>query len=113
MVRRARVRSAMGSSVSFSVVFLVSVGGVMSTLGDELVGFCMNCTLGACTGEDGRGVVGLMTTCIVRFVCAFPVGSLGVSMGALFRRGYVGTFLVKCPKILWRALIARSFLSYI
>ena len=106
MVRHARVRWAMVSSVSFSVLFLVSVGGIMSTLGDELVGVCMTCTLGACMGEDGRGVVGLLTTCIVGFVCAFPVGSLGVSMGALLRRGYVGTFLVQCPNILWRALIA-------
>ena len=37
VVQRDRVRWAMGSSVSsvsFSVVFLVSVGGMMSTLGD-------------------------------------------------------------------------------
>ena len=35
VVRRACVRWAMGSSVSFYVVFLVSVGNIMSTLGDE------------------------------------------------------------------------------
>ena len=61
----------MGSSVSFYVLFLVSVGGMMSTLGDEVVGVCMNCTLGVCVGEDGRGVVGfvigLLTNCIVSF----------------------------------------------
>ena len=113
MVQRARVRWAMGSSVSFSVVFLVSVGGMMSTLGDELVGVCMNCTLVYCRVEEGRGVVCLMTTCIIGFVCAFPVGSLVGSMGALFSWGYVGTFLVQCPKILWRALIARSCSSHI
>ena len=116
MVRRARVQWEMGlyvSYVSFSVVFLVSISGMMSTLGYELVGVCMTCTLGDGTGEGGRGVVGLLTTCIVGFVCAFPVGLLGGSMGDLFCRGYVGTFLVQCPKILWRALIERSCLSHI
>ena len=71
---------------------MVSVGGMMSTLGDELVGVCMTCTLGDGTGEGGRGVVGLLTTCIVGFVCIFLVGSLGGSMGALFLQGYVGKF---------------------
>ena len=97
VVQRARVRWSMGSSVSavsFSVVFLVSVGGMMSTLGYELGGFCMACTLEACAGEGGRGVVGLLTTCIVGFVFPFPVGSLGSSMGASFRWEYVGRFLV-------------------
>ena len=58
VARRARVWWAMGSSMSFSVLFLVSVGGIMSTLGDELVAVCMNFTLGACMGEECRGVVG-------------------------------------------------------
>ena len=38
VVRRARVRWAMGSSVSavsFSIVFLVSIGGIMYILGAE------------------------------------------------------------------------------
>ena len=35
MVRRSRVRCAMGLSVSVSVLFFDSSGGVMSTLGDE------------------------------------------------------------------------------
>ena len=104
VARRACVRWAMGSSMSFSVLFLVSVGDIMSTLGDESVGVCMSCTLGACAGGDFRGVagflIGLLTNCIVGFVCAFPVGSLGRSMGALLRWGYVGTFLVQCLKIL-------------
>ena len=96
--RRARVKWAMSlsvSSVSFFVVFLVSVGGMMSTLGDELVGFFITCTLGACMGGGGRGVVCLLTTFIFGFVRYFPVGSLGGSMGALLYRGYVGTFLVQ------------------
>ena len=42
VAQHARVRWAMGYSMSFSVLFLVSVGGIMSTLGDELVGVCMN-----------------------------------------------------------------------
>ena len=92
----------MGSSMSFSVLFLVSVGGIMYTLGYELVGVCMNCTLGACVGEDGRRVdgfvIGLLTNCILGFVCTFPVSSLGVSMEALLRRGYVGTFWSNAPK---------------
>ena len=53
MVRRACVGWAMGSSVStvsFSVVFLVFVGSMMSTHGDEFVGVCMTFTLGACEG---------------------------------------------------------------
>ena len=98
VVRHACVLWSMGSSVSsvsFSVVFLVSVGGMMSTLGDELVGFCITCTLGACMGGGGRGVVCLLTTFIFGFVRYFPVGSLGGSMGALLCRGYVGTFLVQ------------------
>ena len=98
MVRRACVRWAMGSPLSFYVVFFVSVGGMMSTLGDELVGVCMSYTLGSCTGKNGRGVVGLLTTCIVGFVCALPVGSLFGSMLALLCRGYVGTCLVQFPK---------------
>ena len=68
----------------------------------------MTFTLGDCAGEGGRGFVGIMTDCIVGFVFASPVGALGGSMGDLFCRGYVGTFLVQCLKILWRALIARS-----
>ena len=113
MVLRVRVRWAMASSVLFSVVSFVSIGGMMSILEDELVGVCMNCTLGACMREDVRLVVGLLTTCIVGFVCSFLVGSLGGSMGALFCRGYLGTFLVQCPKILWRAIISRSCSSHI
>ena len=89
----------------------------MSTLADELVGVCMNCTLGACAGEDSRGVVGfvigILTNYSSGFVCSVPVSSLGSLMGALLHWGYVGTFLVQCPKILWRALIARSCLSHI
>ena len=54
MVRRARVRWAMGSSVSVSLLFLVSGGGMMSTLGAELGGVFMTCTLGDCAGEGGR-----------------------------------------------------------
>ena len=38
MVRRARVRWVMGSSVLVSVLFIVSGGGKMSTLGYELGG---------------------------------------------------------------------------
>ena len=56
------------------------------------MGVCIACTLGACVGGGGRGVVGLLTTCIVGFVCIFLVGSLGGSMGDLFLQGYVGTF---------------------
>ena len=33
----------------------------------------MTCTLGACVREGSRGVVGLLTTCILFFFCAFPV----------------------------------------
>ena len=73
----------------------------------------MTCTLGACAEEGVRGVVGLLTTCIVGFVFSFPVGSLGGLMGALFRRGYVGKKLVYCLKSLWRSLIARSCSSHI
>ena len=68
MVQRARVQWDMGSSVlsvPFSVVLLVSVGGMVSTLRDELVGVFMACTLGDCTGEGVRGVVGVLTTCIL------------------------------------------------
>ena len=72
----------------------------------------MTFTLGACAREGGRGVVGILNACIVDFF-AFLVGSLGGSMGALFHLGYVETFLVQCPKILWRALMARSCLSHI
>ena len=72
----------------------------------------MTCILGDCMGEGGRGVVDLLTNCIVDFF-SFPVGSLGGLMGALFCWGYVGTFLVHFPKSLWRALIAQSFLSHI
>ena len=54
MVRRARVRWVMGSSVLVSVLFVVYGGGKMSTLGYELGGVCMICTLGACAGEGGR-----------------------------------------------------------
>ena len=89
----------------------------MSTFGDELVGVGMNCTLGDCAGEDCIGIVGfvivLLTNFILGFVCDFPVSSLGSSMEALLCRGYVRTFLVQCPKILWKALIAKSFLSHI
>ena len=89
----------------------------MSTHGDELVGVCMNFTLGACAGEDVRGIVGfvigILTNFIVGFVCDFLVSSLGGSMEALLHRGYVGTVLVQCPKILWRALIAQICLSHI
>ena len=84
----------------------------MSTFGDELVGVGMNCTLGACAGEDCIGIFGfvivLLTNCILGFVCDFLVSSMGNSMEALLCRGYVRTFLVQCPKILWRALIAQS-----
>ena len=45
----------------------------------------MTCTLVACTGEVSRGVVGILTDCIVGFF--FPVGSLGGSMRVLFCRG--------------------------
>ena len=103
--------------MSFSVLFLVFVVNIMSPLGYELVGVCMNCTLGFCAGEDGKGVVGfvvgLLTNCIVSFVCDFPITSLGGSMEAFLRWGYVSTFLVQCPKIFWRALIARSCSSHI
>ena len=34
MAQRARVRWDMGSSMSFSVLLFVSVGGIMTTLGD-------------------------------------------------------------------------------
>ena len=54
MVRRARVRWVMGLSVLVSVLFVVSGTGKMSTLGYELGGVCMTCTLGACAGEGGR-----------------------------------------------------------
>ena len=58
VIRRARVRWAMGSSVSavpVSILFLViSVGGMMSNLGAERGGVFMTCNLGACAGEDGR-----------------------------------------------------------
>ena len=68
-------------------------------------------------GGDGRGVVGfvigLLTNCIVGFIFAFPVSSLGGSMEALLRQGFVGTFWVQSPKILWRALIGRSCSSHI
>ena len=78
---RACVRWVMVSYMSFSVLFLVSVGGIMSTLGDELVGVCMNFTFGACVGEDSRGlvgfVIGILTTCIAGFVFDFLVSSLG------------------------------------
>ena len=86
VVRRARVRWLMGSSVSdvsFSVVFFVSVSGMLSTLGSELGGVCMTCTLGASKGGGGRGVVGLLTNFSVGFF-SFPVGSLGGSVEDLF-----------------------------
>ena len=54
-----------------------------------------------------------MTTCIVGFGISFPGGLLGGTLGDLFCLGYVGTFLVYCPKILWRVHIARSYLSHI
>ena len=57
----------------------------------------MTCILGACVGEGDKGVAGLLTTCIVAFFSL--VGSLVGSMGALFCRGCVGTFLVQCKKI--------------
>ena len=77
----------------------------------------MNYTLGACASEDGRWVVGfvigLLTNFIVGFVFAFLVSSSGGSMEALLRRRYVGTCLVQCLKILWRALIAQIFSSHV
>ena len=73
----------------------------------------MTCTLGACAGEGVRGVVGLLTTCIVGFGFSFQSGLLGGTLEALFFWGYVGTFLVHCPKTLLRAPIARSCLSHI
>ena len=73
----------------------------------------MTCTLGACVREGYRCGVGIMTTCIFGFGFSFPGGLLGGTLGALFSRGYVGTFLVHFPKILWRVRIARSFLPHI
>ena len=71
----------------------------MSTLGDELVGVCINFTLIDCAGEDGRGIVGfvigILTNFIVGFVLAFTVSSLGGSMEALLCRGFVGKVLVQ------------------
>ena len=71
----------------------------MSNLGDELVGVCINFTLVDCSGEDGRGIVGfvigILTNFIVGFFFAFPVSSLGGSMEALLRRGFVGNVLVQ------------------
>ena len=66
----------------------------------------MTCNLGACAGGCGRGFVGILTTCIFGFGFSFPVGSLGGSMGDFFVGGMWAHFLVQCPKILWRALIA-------
>ena len=44
----------MGSFVSVSALLLVSGGCIMYTLGAELGGFCMICTLGSWAGEGGR-----------------------------------------------------------
>ena len=73
----------------------------------------MTCTLGACTGEGGRLGVGLLTTFISGFGFSFPGGLLGGALGALFCRGYLRTFLVHCPKNLWRLWIAKSCSSHI
>ena len=54
VVQRTYVRCAIGLSVLVSVLFLVSGGGMMSTLGAELGRGCMTCTLGYCAEEGGR-----------------------------------------------------------
>ena len=53
IVQLAHVWWEMGLSVLISVIFVVSSGGMMSTLGSELGGVCMTFTLGACAGECG------------------------------------------------------------
>ena len=50
VIQLAHVRWSMGSSVVMSVM---SGGGMMSTLGAELGGVFMTCTLGACAEEGG------------------------------------------------------------
>ena len=92
--RRARVQWAMGSSVLFSVLLLVSVGGILSTLGDELVGVCINCTLGACSVEGGRGVVGFLVLyrLVHRAVQLKPcyVGGMWARFWSSYQKSYGG-----------------------
>ena len=88
--RRARVRWVMGSSLLFSVLFLVSVVCIISTLGDYLVGVCMICTLGSCVGGDGKVVVGFVIGILTNYIVGFFVLSRLVHWAVQWELCYVG-----------------------
>ena len=67
----------------------------------------MDCTLGACAGEGGIGVVGLLTTFIVGFFFLSQLVHWAVQWEIFF----VGVMWADFWS--WRALIARSSSSHI